>query len=87
MGSQLYLRVNGIDITNLKIRRKMVSGAPIGEKELVIEDPTLGKFSIDDSFAIEVSTDHRTKWKTVSVGDFLALLDTFPQETSKTDDY
>jgi len=53
----------------------MISGAPIGEKELVIEDPMLGKFSIDDSFILEVSTDRRTKWKTVSVGNFLAMLD------------
>jgi len=75
MSSQLYLRVNGIQIDNLKIRRKMISGAPIGEKELVIEDPMLGKFSIDDSFILEVSTDRRTKWKTVSVGNFLAMLD------------
>lgn len=81
MGSQLYLRVNGINITSLKVRRKMVSGAPVGDRELVIEDPVLGKFAIDDSFIIEVSTDRRSKWKTVSVGNFLAMLDSSIEAT------
>lgn len=82
MGSQLYLRVNGIDIANLKIRRRMTSGVPIGERELVIEDPMLGKFAIDDSFVIEISTDRRSKWKSVSVGNFLAMLDSSIEATS-----
>jgi len=72
---QLYLRVNGIEINNLKIRRKMISGAPIGERELVIEDPQLGRFAIDDTFILEITADRRSKWKVVSVGSFLAMLD------------
>jgi hypothetical protein len=75
MSSQVYLRVNGIQIDNLKIRPKMVSGAPIGEKELVIEDPLLGKFAIDDSFILETTTDRRRKWEITSVKNFLAMLD------------
>jgi hypothetical protein len=52
----------------------MISGVPIGEKEIVIEDPVLGKFSIDDTFLIETTTDRRSKWKPVSVENFLAML-------------
>ena len=75
MSSQLHLRVNGIDISTLKIRPKMVSGAPIGDKELVIEDPVLGKFAIDDSFVLEYAYDRRKKWEITSVKNFLAMLD------------
>jgi hypothetical protein len=72
--AQLYLRVNGIDITNVRLRRKMADGLPIGERELVIEDPILGKFAIDNSFILEVTFDRRKKWKTVTVPELITTL-------------
>lgn len=71
---QLYLRVNGIQIENVKIRRKMVAGAPVGDREIVIEDPVLGNFAIDDTFILEVTRDRRKKWEITSVQNFLAML-------------
>ncbi len=71
---QLYLRVNGIAIENLKIRRKMRSGAFLDEHELVIEDPIIGKFAIDDSFNLEARTDRRKKWNPTTVKNFLAMV-------------
>ena len=80
---QIYLRVNGIEITNLKIRRKMISGFPVGEHELVIEDPTLGNFAIDDNdevlpgsskFLLEVKIKPSNKWKTISVNTLIQEL-------------
>jgi len=80
--AQLYLRVNGIQIDNLKVRRKMVSGAPIGDVELVIEDPLLGKFAIDDGFVLEITRDRRRKWEPTTVKDLLALVsDTVKQNS------
>jgi hypothetical protein len=76
--ASLYLRVNGIEIDSLKIRRKMISGAPIGERELVIEDPILGKFAIDDSFIIEARPDRRRKWRTSSIADLFEMIGNIP---------
>lgn len=79
MTSQFYLRVNGIDIENLKVRRKMVYGAPIGEREFVIEDPLLGKFAIDDdNFIIEFRSNKHKKWQNFSVAKLLEIIDNIP---------
>jgi len=78
MASQLYLRVNGIEIDTLRIRRKMVSGAPIGERELVIEDPVLGKFSIDDGFILEARSDRRRKWEPTSISELFEMIGNIP---------
>ena len=75
---QLYLRVNGIEIDNLKIRRKLISGAPIGEREIVIEDPALGKFAIDDSFILETRSDRRRKWRLSSIAELLEMIANIP---------
>jgi hypothetical protein len=60
-GQNQYIRVNGINITHFTIRRKMVDGYPIGEREVVVHAPSileglpeLGAFAIDDSFLIEL---------------------------------
>lgn len=71
----MYLRVNGIEINNIRVRRKMVVGFMTSDWELVIEDPILGRFAIDDSFIIEAKNDLRKKWKLTSVKNFLAMLD------------
>ena len=78
MASQLYLRVNDIEIDSLKIRRKMVSGSPTGEQEVVIEDPVLGKFAIDDSFIIETRSDRRKKWQSSSIAKLLEMISSIP---------
>lgn len=91
MGTQLYIRVNGVNISHIKIRPRMVDGALVGEREIVIDVPALGSlpalgmFAIDDSFVIEVkdtsipAAERRLMdskgWKIVSVQDLLAMLD------------
>ncbi len=72
---QLHLRVNGINITSVKIRPKMLAGMPRGEREVVIEDPQLGTFPIDDSFIIEVRSGPRKKWELTTVSGLLASMD------------
>ena len=76
--AQFWLRVNGIEIEGLKVRRKMVSGAPIGERELVIEDPLLGRFAIDEAFILEARTDRRKKWKSITISDLFEMIDSIP---------
>jgi hypothetical protein len=74
--TSLHLRVNGIDITNVKVRPKLRSGVPTGTREVVIEDPRLGLFSINDDFILETSTDRRKKWKPTTIAELLYLIDT-----------
>ena len=74
----LYLRVNEVEIDSLKVRRKMVSGSPTGDWEIVIEDPILGRFSIDDSFALESRSDRRRKWKPSSIAQLLEMIGSIP---------
>lgn len=49
VGPNLNIRVNGITISHLKLRRQLVNGAPVGKLEVVIQDPVLGMFAIDDN--------------------------------------
>lgn len=49
MATQVQVRVNGIQISRMRVRRKLVNGVPAGDFELVIEDPILGMFAIDDN--------------------------------------
>jgi hypothetical protein len=72
---QLHLRVNGINITNVRIRPKMVAGMPRGEREVVIEDPQLGRFPIDDTFVIEVRSDPHKKWELTTVSGLFSSMD------------
>jgi hypothetical protein len=73
--THLHLRVNGIDILNVKVRPKLTSGVPAGTREVVIEDPRFGRFAIDDSFTLETSSDRRKKWKTITLTELLTLID------------
>ena len=82
---RLYLRVNGIDIKTLAIRYKIVKGMMTDKRELVIDDPKLGKFAVDDNedvpegapkFTLEVANSPRsTDWKIVNLESFLAMVD------------
>ena len=76
MGSPPYLRVNGIEIDHIQIRHKIVAGAPTKEKEIVIDDPVLGLFAIDETVTLETRRDRRKKWEIISLQDFLAMVGT-----------
>ncbi len=54
MKPALAVRVNGVLIRRVKIREYICGGQPTGEHELVIFDPMLGSFSVDDTFFFEI---------------------------------
>ncbi len=54
MKPALAVRVNGVVIRRVKIREYICGGQPTGEHELVIFDPVLGSFAVDDSFVFEI---------------------------------
>ncbi len=54
MKAALVVRVNGVVIRRVKIREYISGGRPTGERELIIFDPVLGSFVVDDSFEFEV---------------------------------
>ncbi len=54
MKPALAVRVNGVVIRRVKIREYICGGQPTGEHELVIFDPMLGSFAVDDSFLFEI---------------------------------
>jgi hypothetical protein len=78
---QIYLRINGIEVTNVGLRRKMLLGLPVGGREVVIEDTRLGKFAIDDNFVIETSSNHKD-WVLITIADLLLVLDNLSREKS-----
>ncbi len=80
--SKLQLRVNGIDIDKLKLRPKMVAGVPRGKREVVIEDPKLGSFPIDDSFIIETRNSPRKKWEPTSVESLIQSIELIVNDTN-----
>lgn len=74
MGSaNLQIRVNGILITKLTLRREMKSGYPDGPYQVVITDPVLGPFAINDTFEIELK-EGRGKWRKVFANELLTTL-------------
>lgn len=75
MNSSLQIRVNGITPTKLTIRRQMRSGYPDGLWEIVITDPVIGNFAINDSFDIECKL-IKKPWRRTSVGELLTTLTT-----------
>ncbi len=54
MKAALVVRVNGMIIRRVKVREYISDGQPTGEQELVIYDPLVGSFAVDDSFRFEV---------------------------------
>ena len=76
----LNLRVNGILISSYSVRNSMLQGRPEGAPEIVIIDPALGSFSIDNSFLIEIqdtsippSKTKNRPWETVSMAELVKL--------------
>jgi hypothetical protein len=76
----LKVRVNGIPVDRINIRRQIRGGYPDGPKEIVITDPTLGKFAIDDSFNIEFKEGKR--WRKTFVSELLTMLESLEATTS-----
>ncbi len=80
----LVVRVNGVVIRRVKIREYISGGQPTGEQELIIFDPMLGSFVVDDSFVFEVKdlalpemarrTLPNDGWQQVSLRELLRLL-------------
>ncbi len=54
MKAALVVRVNGVIIRRVKIREFLSEGKRTGEQELVIYDPLVGGFAVDEGFAFEV---------------------------------
>lgn len=75
MENNLQVKVNGILIAKLSVRRQIVEGYPDGPLELVITDPLLGKFAIDDNFIIEAKLGKK-HWQKVTVKNLFAILTT-----------
>jgi hypothetical protein len=74
MGSQnLQVRVNGVPATKMTVRRQMRSGYPDGPWEIVVTDPVIGSFAIDDTFEIEMKQ-CRQPWRKVFVAEVLTML-------------
>lgn len=84
MKAALVVRVNGVVIRRVKIREYISGGQPTGEQELIIFDPVLGSFVVDDSFHFEVKdlalpemvrcTMPNDGWHKVSLRKLLRLL-------------
>jgi hypothetical protein len=72
--SNLQIRVNGIKIEKLKLRRQMRSGYPDGPWEVVVTDPVLGEFAIDDTFEIELKQ-CRQPWRKIFSAELLTTLE------------
>jgi len=60
------LRVNGMPITNLKVRRVLRGGSYTSQNELVIFDPILGPFPLDYTFEIEMRELPDGEWSMIS---------------------
>lgn len=76
--TNLSVRVNGIVITSLKIRRELRNGAYTGKNEIVIHDPLLGALPLDNEFEIdiknlEVDPEKRT-WQRVDIEELYQSL-------------
>ena len=70
----LQLQVNGIPISSVKVRRKLVSGVPVGEVEVVIQDPILGWLPIDATFKVEIFKEEKVGWVGVTLPELISLL-------------
>lgn len=51
--ASLSLRINGMPVENMKVRRELANGMYTGKHELVIHDSLLGDFQLDNGFDIE----------------------------------
>lgn len=73
---QLELRVNGILATGLRIQHATVDGYPSNQWEVLVEDPVIGYFPLDDKpdFTIEVRKSKRHRWQQKTLPELLSWL-------------
>ncbi len=72
--SQLMLRVNGINIAEIKLRHPAVDGHIQPDRyEVEITDPILGKFALTDECLIEIKEKSNT-WRVVNVVGLISIL-------------
>ncbi len=84
MKAPLVVRVNGVVVRRVKVREFVWDGQPTGEQELIIYDPVLGSFPVDESFIFEVKYLSATSdagcrcspdgWQAVTLPELLNLL-------------
>ena len=73
--NQLMLRVNGIVINEVKLRRKVIDGHLSEKYEVEVNDPILGKLSLTNDFLIEVKGGVSPKvWHTIILDNLVTLL-------------
>src|SRR5512146_988939 len=80
----LVVRVNGVVVRRVKVREYVWDGKPTGEQELIIFDPVIGSFPVDESFFFEVkylvaaepvqATPANDGWQRVTLPELLELL-------------
>ena len=90
MNSKLHLRVNGINIAKVRVRRKLADGSPLGEPEVVIDVPAVvsglppvGEISLGGNeglepglsrFVVEIKEKAFPDWKIVNLKDLADIL-------------
>ena len=76
--ANLSLRINGLPVENIKVRRELANGIYTGKNELVIHDPTLGDFPLDSAFDIEIKDlslpEADRKWTVITVDELFRRL-------------
>ncbi len=83
--SSFALRVNGMPITNLKVRRVLRDGSYTNQNELVIFDPIIGPFPLDYTFEIEMRDLPDGEWAMISSDALYKKLAAFiPLENSSS---
>lgn len=78
--TNLSVRICGIAVACLKVRREIRDGQYTGRNELVFEDPILGFMPLDNSFSIElkrlnIPLEDRAWERTDVEGLYAALID------------
>lgn len=74
--TSLELRVNGLEMTGIRVQRATVDGYPSDQWEVLVEDPRLGFFPLDEKpdFFIEVRESKRHRWKQKTLSELLSWL-------------
>ena len=80
MKVDLRVRVDGLEVQTLRLRRGMVRGFPCGPREIVVKDASLGTFALNDDFIIEV-LNQEGFWQNTTVTNLLSLLESKGVET------
>lgn len=77
---QLEIKVNGVETTGLRLQRLIVDGYPTNAWEVLVEDPVIGYFPLDEKpdFIIEIKDPltpvKKRTWKKVTLPELIAWL-------------